>query len=443
MTAMLLSDLRELWAACSPVERASLEGRMAWLEKARPTQITPESLWKVWLILAGRGWGKTRTGAEDVAWYGQRFPGSRIAIVAPTYADARDTCIEGDSGLRAVLPNGVVEAWNRSIGELTLVNGTRYKLFGAEEPERLRGPQHHRAWADELGAWKRAETWDQLMFGLRLGDDPRVVVTTTPKPNPLVRGIAARDDVYITRGSTFENADNLAASALDDFRRRYEGTRLGRQELYAEILDDVPGALWTRAMIDNARVTPDKLPEMSRVCVAVDPSGAASADDEGADEIGIVVVGRGVDGRGYVLEDASCRLSPEGWARRAVTAYHRWSADRIVAERNYGGAMVSAVIRSVDRSVSFKEVVASRGKTVRAEPVAALYEQGRVSHAGLFDELETQMMAFTAGGYVGEGSPDRADAAVWGLTEVMLGHVAAPRAASAVVVPAMSVARHR
>ena len=435
--------MQRCWEACSAEQRLTLEARTAWLEAARATQITPDGAWKVWLILAGRGWGKTRTGAEDVAWYGQRYPGSRIAVVAPTYADARDTCIEGDSGLRSVLPNGVIEAWNRSLGELTLVNGTRYKLFGAEEPERLRGPQHHRAWADELAAWRRSETWDQLMFGLRLGTDPRVVVTTTPKPNALVRAISGRDDCHITRGSTFENESNLAASALEDYRRRYEGTRLGRQEIYAELLDDVPGAMWTRAMIDNARVSVDDLPEMARVCVAVDPSGAAGADDEGADEIGIVVVGRGVDGRGYVLEDATCRLSPEGWARRAVTAYHRWGADRLVAERNFGGAMVASVIRSVDRSIAFKEVVASRGKTVRAEPVAALYEQGRVSHAGLFDEMEAQMMAFTPGGYVGEGSPDRADALVWGVTEAMLGHIAPPRSNGPVIVPSTSVSRHR
>jgi phage terminase large subunit-like protein len=343
--------------------------------------------------------------------------GVRIAVVAPTYADARDTCVEGDSGLLSVIPDACLGAWNRSLGELSLWNGTRYKLFAAEEPDRLRGPQHHRAWADEVAAWRYTDTWDQLLFGLRLGDCPQVVATTTPRPNVLTRQLMKTPGAAITRGATFDNSDNLAPSALAQLREKYAGTRLGRQELEGELLDDIPGALWTRAMIDGAMVK--KAPDLRRVVVAVDPSGT-KGDGEG-DDIGIVAAGLGNDGRGYVLADWTCQLSPEGWARRAVEAYSTFKADRIVAERNFGGAMVEAVIRARDAKVPFKEVTASRGKIARAEPIAALYEQGKVSHVGSFTDLEDQMCAMTPSGYIGEGSPDRADALVWALTELMLG----------------------
>ena len=389
--------------------------RIRWRGKARPQQVTPDGNWSTWLILAGRGWGKTRTGAEDAAWYGIMHPSSRIAIVAPTYADARDTCVEGESGLLSVLPHECVQAWNRSLGELVLYNGTRYKLFSAEEPERLRGPQHHRAWCDELGAWTEPETWDQLQFGLRLGEHPQVVVTTTPKPSALVRRLIDDPRTHVTRGSTYENAANLAPAALERLRDRYEGTRVGRQELHAEVLDDFPGALWTLAMLDRCRV--NQVPDLTRVVVGIDPSGS---DGESGDSQGIVVAGLGVDGRGYVLADQSCRMSPADWGRRAVYAAKTFSADRIVAEANYGGAMVTHVIRTVDPRASVKLVSATRGKAVRAEPVAALYEQGKVSHAGSFPALEDQMRAMTPNGYEGEGSPDRLDALVWTLTELML-----------------------
>jgi phage terminase large subunit-like protein len=390
------------------------------------------------LILAGRGWGKTRTGAEASAWFGQSAPGSRIAVVAPTFADARDTCVEGDSGLLSVIPSVCVENWNRSLGELILANGTRFKLFGAESPERLRGPQHHFAWCDELAAWEYADAWDQLVFGLRLGPQPRAIVTTTPRPKDIIRDLVKAPGTIITTGSTFDNAANLSASALTQMRRRYEGTRLGRQELNAELLFDVPGALWTLAMLDGQRATLQydeavgviaiyrgRAIPMQRVVVAVDPSGtrgeaaAKAAGKSAGDDVGIVAAGLGTDGRGYVLEDASCNLSPEGWARRAVTLYRKLGADRIVAERNFGGAMVESVIRAVDPDVAYKEVTASRGKIARAEPVAAYYEQGRVSHCGSFADLEDQLCKMTPAGYVGKGSPDRADGAVWALTELM------------------------
>ncbi len=271
---------------------------------------------------------------------------------------------------------------------------------------------------DELAKWMYArQTWDMLQFCLRLGDRPQALVTTTPRPIPVLKEIMAADTTVVTRGSTFDNAANLAGSFLKAVKEKYEGTRLGRQELDAEMLDDLPGALWTRAMFDEHRQR--DVPEMRRVVVAVDPSGTGGADDDG-DSIGIVVAGLGIDGRGYVLADRSCKLSPDGWGRRAVEAYHEFKADRIVAERNYGGAMVEHVIRTVDRKVSYKEVVASRGKVARAEPVAALYEQGRVSHIGALPDVEDQCCLIGPDGYVGEGSPDRADALVWALTELML-----------------------
>lgn len=391
--------------------------------------------------MAGRGWGKTRTGAEDVAWYGFSRPNSRIAIVAPTYADARDTCVEGESGLLAVLPSEVVENWNRSLGELILENGTRYKLFSADEPDRMRGPQHHRAWCDELAAWKKPEAWDQMLFGLRLGERPQAVVTTTPKPVPLVRRIVSDARTELTRGRTLDNAANLAPSALAQLQARYGGTRLGRQELDAEILDDVPGALWTRAMIDVAR-TPRALPDMARIVVSVDPSGTRGETDDG-DSIGIIVAGKGKDGRAYVLADRTCKLSPAGWGRVAVDAYREFKADRIIAERNFGGAMVEHVIRTADPFVPFEEVVASRGKAVRAEPVAALYEQDRVTHVADMPDLEDQMCQMAGDGFLGEGSPDRLDANVWALSYLMLDPVSKPLVITADVVKRASAGGRR
>ena len=389
--------------------------RAKWQARARPNQITPDGDWLTWVILAGRGWGKTRTGAEDAAWSGMANPGWRIAVVAPTAADARDTCIEGDSGLLNVLPREAVQTWNRSLGELILINGTRYKAFSADEPERLRGPQHHRAWADELAAWRYPEAWDQLMFGLRLGEHPQAVVTTTPKPTPLVKALVAAKTSHVTRGSTFDNAANLAPSALQMLKEKYEGTRLGRQELEAEILGDLPGALWSLSTLDAYRLR--EAPQMGRIVVAVDPAVTAT---EASDEHGIIVAGLS-DQRGIVLEDASLSGSPAEWARRAVSLYRSWGADAIVIEVNQGGDMVAHTIRTIDSNVKIKEVRASRGKHVRAEPIAALYEQGRVAHVGAFPELEAQMTQMTTNGFEGEGSPDRVDALVWAMTELFPG----------------------
>lgn len=390
--------------------------RWKWVqEQARPEQIAPKnSDWSIWLYLAGRGAGKTRTAAEWLAWEAISKPDTRWAIVAPTYADARDTCAEGESGVLNVLRRYKALAdWNRSLGEILLTNGSRIKLFSADKPDRFRGPQHHGAWCDELAAYRYTDAWDQLQFGLRLGDHPQIVVTTTPRPVKLIRQLVDRTDgtVAITRGSTFDNAKNLAPSALADLRLRYEGTRLGRQELYGEIVDDVDGALWTRAMIDDSRVQDE--PPLMRIVVAIDPAVTSGED---SDETGIVVAGISPDGHYYVLEDLTVRTSPEKWARTAVEAYHRWKADRIVGESNNGGDMIELLLRQVDSSIPYRKVTATRGKLVRAEPVAALYEQGRAHHVGMFAQLEDQLCNWSPDSGI---SPDRMDAMVWALHELM------------------------
>ncbi len=376
--------------------------------------------------MAGRGFGKTRTGAE---WVREQIKmgKSRIALIAPTASDARDVMVEGESGLLAVCWAGDKSANGDMLGRpsyepskrrVTWANGAVATLFSAEEPERLRGPQHEAMWCDELAAWKYLrETWDMAMFGLRLGNDPRTIITTTPKPLPLIKEIIKDPTTVVTKGSTFDNSGNLAPKFLQTIKDKYEGTRLGRQELDAEILDDLPGALWSRTEMDEHRLM--QAPELIRVVVSVDPSGTAGEGDDG-DSIGIVVAGKGVDGRAYVLADYSCKLSPDGWGRRAVEAYRRFTANILVAERNFGGAMVQHVIKTVDKTVAYKEVTASRGKVARAEPVAALYEQGKVSHIGSLPQLEDQMCLIGPEGFIGEGSPDRADALVWALTELML-----------------------
>ncbi|GJE00567.1 hypothetical protein GMJLKIPL_2490 [Methylobacterium isbiliense] len=333
--------------------------------------------------------------------------------------------VEGESGLLAISPPWSRPEYEPSKRRLTWPNGATATLFNAVEPDQLRGPQFDCAWCDELAKWRYAqEAWDQLQFGLRLGAHPRQVVTTTPRPIPLVRALLTDARTVVTRGRTLDNADNLAASFLAAIQERYGGTRLGRQELEAELLDDVPGALWTRAMIDTARTRCD-LPDMQRVVVGVDPSGT-TGEDKG-DGIGIVIAGKGVDGRAYVLGDWTCKLSPAGWGRRTVEAFGTFKGDRIVAEKNFGGAMVQSVIRTADPKVPVTMVNASRGKVLRAEPIAALYEQGRVTHCGEgLAPLEDQMCAITHDGFVGEGSPDRVDALVWALTELMVERQSSP-----------------
>lgn len=329
--------------------------------------------------------------------------------------------IKGDSGLLGIDPTLDDDSWSPTNRCLTWPNGSRAWTYNATEPDQLRGPQHHFAWIDELAKFRYAqELWDQVLFGLRLGDQPRVLVTTTPQPKKIIKDIAASPTTHVTRGATKDNVMNLAASAVQQMYDRYEGTRLGRQELEGEILGDIPGALWRREDIDNTRV--GEAPEdLERVLVAVDP---AASSEEGSDENGIVVVGlaRDEDGyaRGYVLEDGSLRGTPEDWARKAVSLYRKWSADKIVAEKNQGGEMVLSVLKTADRSVPVKLVHASRGKVVRAEPISALYEQGRIHHVGRHDKLEDQMCEFSIDNVRNSatGSPDRVDALVWGLTEI-------------------------
>ena len=343
-----------------------------------------------------------------------RHRNTRWAIVAPTFSDARDTCAEGVSGVVQILREyGTLKDYNRSIGEIVLTNKSRIKLFSGEEPQRLRGPQFHGGWFDELAAFKYPEAWDQYQFGLRLGDHPQTVITTTPRPIKLIKQLQARDGVYVQRGSTFDNAANLAASALAELRLAYEGTRLGRQELYGEIIDEVDGALWTQQMIESSRT--QEAPPLARIVVAIDP---AVTSGDGSDETGIVVAGITNDGHYYVLDDLTLRASPEQWARVAVNAYHKWKADRIVGETNNGGDMIELLLRQVDPMIAYRKVTATRGKLVRAEPVAALYEQSRAHHVGIFPQLEDQMCNYTIDS---QESPDRMDALVWAMHELLDG----------------------
>jgi phage terminase large subunit-like protein len=382
-----------------------------WPLWARPEQLLPQGDWDTWLILSGRGWGKTRTGAEAVREWA-RNPGWRIALVGRTAADVRDVIVEGESGILACCPTWERPLYEPSKRRLTWPNGAQATTYSADEPDLLRGPQHHAALCDELATWAYLdEAWSNLVLGLRLGAQPRKVITTTPRPLALIRQLLADTRCQVTRGSTFDNAQNLAASALREFRAKYEGTRLGRQELNGEVLDDVPGALWARPQLDGSRV--HVAPELARIVVAIDPAVTASAE---SDETGIVVAGKGVDGALYVLADRSCRLSPDGWARRAIVALDEFAADRIVAEVNNGGDLVENVLRTVRPEAPYRAVRASRGKRVRAEPIAALYEQGRVHHVGLHAQLEDQMCSFLPEG--NERSPDRVDALVWALTDL-------------------------
>ena len=374
-----------------------------------PHQTPPPGPWRRWLLLAGRGAGKTLAGAS---WLLDAVaPGVRMGIVAPTFADVRDVCFEGPSGLLAVArARGLsVAQYNRGMGE-AVINGATIKGYSGDEPDRLRGPQHHRLWFDELAAMRRGQdAYDMAMMGLRLGDDPRAVLTTTPRPIPLLRLLLADPDTATTRATTFDNP-HLPAAFREAVTTRYLGSRLGRQELEAEILDDAPGALWSRATLDAYRVA-EAPATLTRVVVGVDPkSGEAGSGSE----TGIVVAALGADRRGYVLDDRSLDGSPAQWARQAVAAYTLHRADRIVAEKNQGGAMVEHTLRSVGGDVAVSLVTASRGKATRAEPIAALYEQGRVSHVGMLAALEDQLCTWEPGGE----SPDRLDALVWALSEL-------------------------
>lgn len=420
MLASLNEQERNDWLAkLSTPNLATLQYN--WDFWARPDQLPPEGDWMTWLILAGRGWGKTRTGAETIRSWVMSGRYKRIALVGETTADVRGVMVDGESGLLNIGPKNERPEYFPSLRQLKWPNGAIATTYNATEPDQLRGPQHDAAWCDEIAKWKYIqETWDQLQFGLRLGEHPRQILTTTPRPLGLLKKMLNDPYVVVTKGRTYDNKDNLATTFMHQIEERFGGTRLGRQELEGEILDDIPGALWQRSGIDTNRVTEAPL-DMERVIVAVDP---AASSEEGSDENGIVVVGlaRDEDGyaRGYVLEDASLRGSPEEWAKRVVQMYRKWSADKIVAEKNQGGEMVASVIKAQDRTLIPKLVHASRGKIIRAEPISALYEQNRIHHVGRFDQLEDQMCTFSLDNIRsnGMGSPDRVDALVWGLTEL-------------------------
>ncbi len=385
-----------------------------WEIWARPNQLIPDGDWRTYLFLSGRGFGKTRIGAEWVRSRAESGEFSRIALVGETAADVRDVMVEGESGILAISPPWNFPKYEPSKRRLTWPNGTIATTYSGDEPDQLRGPQSDTAWADEVAKWKYAtEAWDNLELGLRLGARPQAVATSTPRPVKVIRELRDDEGTVVVTGSSYENMDNLSPAFIHRIIKKYEGTRLGRQELYGHVLEDVPGALWTRAMLESAQVR--GLPAMTRVVIGVDPAVTSGED---ADSTGIIVVGKGVDGKAYVLADRTCRLSPDGWAQRTVEAHHEFGGDRIIGEANNGGDLIERVLRTVDSRIPYKKVTASRGKRVRAEPVAALYEQGKVFHVRGLDELEDQMISFLPEGT--DTSPDRVDALVWALTELML-----------------------
>lgn len=417
----------ESLARLSGEERREL--RHHWQLWARPEQLPPPGDWRLWLVMAGRGFGKTRLGAEwvrDVAGHG---PEARIALVGASLAEARSVMVEGESGVLACAPPHRRPRFEPSLRRLTWPNGAQATLYSAAEPESLRGPQHSHAWCDEIAKWDNAgdraeQAWNNLVLGLRLGEMPRALATTTPRAVPLLRRLLAEEAVAVTRGRTEDNRGNLPERFLKDMRRSFGRSALARQELDGELLMDQEGALWTRAMIEAARESQPGSPAM-RTVIGVDPPASARGD-----ACGIVVVQLGQDGLARVREDATvARASPEAWARAVAAAAATWRADRVVAEANQGGAMVESVLRAADIALPIRLVHASAGKVARAEPVAALYEVGRVRHVGAFPALEDQLCGFVAGGrYHGPGrSPDRADAAVWALTELMLSARGVPR----------------
>jgi phage terminase large subunit-like protein len=411
------------------------ELRWHWEVWARQQQLPPSGDWRIWLILAGRGFGKTRAGAEWIRGIARRNPQARIALVGASLAEARAVMVEGESGILAVSPPHRLPEFEPSLRRLTWPNGATATLYSAAESESLRGPQHSHAWCDEIAKWDNASSraersWDNLMLGLRLGDRPVTLATTTPRAVPLLRkllGQEADGDLIVTRGSTFDNGANLPPRFLRQMKRTYGKTTLGRQELEGELLEEAEGALWTRAMLEDVR-TKSETGTFGRIVIGVDPPASA-----GGDACGIIVCALGDDGLAHVLADASVqKASPERWARAVANAAQVWQADRVIAEANQGGAMVASVLRAAEVNLPLKLVHASKGKVARAEPVAALYEAGRVRHAGCFPALEDELCGLIAGGgYEGPGrSPDRADALVWALTELCLKSRAVPRVRS-------------
>lgn len=400
-----------------------LQVKYDWKFWGRPKQFSPPGDWFGWLNLGGRGAGKTRTGAE---WVREKVESNwniplRIAGVAETKKDARDVIVEGESGLLEICPPDKRPHYEPSKARLTWPNGTRLFLYSGDEPDQLRGPQFHFAWVDELAKYQYAQqAWDMLELGLRLGEHPQVIITTTPRPIPVITDLIKDDEVVTSVATSYENYGNLSTRFIRRVLKKYEGTRLGRQELLAEILSDVPGALWTRKILDTSRR--NRLPpgvDIIKLVIAVDP---AVTSTETADETGIVAAGLGTDRHGYVLRDRSGVLTPKAWAHRVVAMFDKLEADRVVGEINNGGDLVEVNLRTVDTKerVPFKKVRASRGKSVRAQPVSSLFEQDRCHILGVMPQMEDQLVAFTDEGYIGGGSPDRAEAMIWGITNLML-----------------------
>lgn len=418
---------------------ASLEGEEAqrlaehwdayWRLHAHPGQVPPEGDWLVWLVMGGRGFGKTRAGAEWVRTIVEQDPFARIALVGASLGEVRSVMVEGESGIIACSPPGTQPVFEPSLGRLRWPNGAQAFCYSAAEPEALRGPQHSHAWCDEIGKWPAAHNralrcWDNMLLGLRLGREQRIVATTTPRNTALVRRLFGQQNSVVTGGASRANRANLPASFLAVMEREFGQSLLGRQELDGELIEETEGALWSRALLEQCRENAGGV-DHARIVVAVDPPASA-----GGDACGIMVAALGQDGVGRVLADCSVeKASPEGWARAAAQAAAIWGADRVVAEANQGGEMVASVLRAADIALPVKLVHASRGKVARAEPVAALYEAGRVRHCGMFAALEDQLCGLMAGGgYEGPGrSPDRADALVWALSELMLAKTGTPR----------------
>jgi len=391
-----------------------------WTWWRRGDQCPPEGDWHVWLLLAGRGFGKTRTGAEWVRSYAEAHPGARIALVAASLHEARQVMVEGESGLLAIAPDETQPEYESSLRRVSWANGAIATLYSAAEPDSLRGPEHSAAWCDEVAKWPQGEAaWDNLMLTMRIGENPRVVATTTPRGVPLVRRLIREKGVATTAGRTQANSDNLSPRWLATMGSIYGGTRLGRQELDGEMLEDVEGALWSRALIEGCRVEADAIGKPVRVIIGVDPPASANGD-----ACGIVVAAHLRDDRLAVVEDASVERPPPAlWAQAVAAAAARWGADRIVAESNMGGEMVTATLRQADVTLPVVAVHASVGKARRAEPVALAYERGQVVHAGAFAALEDQLCGLqVGGGYAGPGrSPDRADACMWALAALLDG----------------------
>lgn len=409
---------KERMRALSRLSKAqATELRERWTLWAHAGQLAPPGDWRVWLIRAGRGFGKTRAGAEWVSEWARSDASARIALVGATADEVAKVMIEGPSGVIAVARSGESVTWRASAGEVTFASGAKGFVYSAEAPEKLRGPEHHAAWCDELAKWRRGDaTWDNLAMGMRLGTRPRIVVTTTPRPVKLLKRVMALPDCVETLGRTRDNP-HLPDSFVDAMIGEYGASLLGRQELDGELVEDVAGALWTRRGIERARVK--TVPDVTRVVIGVDPPAGV-----GGDACGIVAVALGADGFSYVLEDASVvGASPRGWANAVADCAGRWGADKVIAEANQGGKMVRTTLHAADVAMAVTLVHASRGKVARAEPVAALYERGRVLHVGAFAALEDEMCGLvTGGGYEGPGrSPDRADALVWALHALMLG----------------------